>query len=351
MTDHIGVEIGLNQNEEPHFRISRWGDDATFSLAGEKSNDGVLELEDGKYKYKSEKHEIHLYDKPDEGEDGGFEFEWVLKEKPQNNTLEARFETKNLEFFYQGELTPDEIAFGASRPENVIGSYAAYFSGKRKRGMEYRTGKAFHIYRPKAIDALGSETWCDLNINKNGKKLTVTVPQSFLDNATYPVTVDPTFGYTSIGGSAFGGSADIGVALRATAPDNGTIDSISCYFGATNVGKFLKGIVYSDAASPIKITDGIGNSIEAAASGWITSTMSTPPTIVSGTVYYIGIVQDAALTGFQYDTGGVSNQMKYGSLTYASPENTWTTPANFDWFLSVYATYTEEATDESNFFF
>lgn len=68
--------------------------------------------------------------------------------------------------------------------------------------MEYKTGKAFHIYRPKAIDANGVEQWCSLDI-KDGI-LTVIIPQNFLNKALYPVIVDPTFGYTSAGASSVG---------------------------------------------------------------------------------------------------------------------------------------------------
>ena len=41
--------------------------------------------------------------------------------------------------------------------------------------------------------------WCDLDITDG--ELTVTVPEDFLNKASYPVVVDPTFGYTSVGGT------------------------------------------------------------------------------------------------------------------------------------------------------
>src|SRR3990167_10435198 len=97
-------------------------------------------------------------------------------------------------------------------------------------GMEYKTGKAFHIYRPKVIDANGVETWGDLNIDEQNGLLTVTIDQTWLETALYPVIVDPTFGYTSIGVST---SATIGsgvvVACQATSIEAGDITSMTAH--------------------------------------------------------------------------------------------------------------------------
>ena len=59
-------------------------------------------------------------------DNGDFEFEYILKSIPSSNVIEFDIETKGLNFFYQPELTQQEIDEGASRPENVIGSYAVY---------------------------------------------------------------------------------------------------------------------------------------------------------------------------------------------------------------------------------
>jgi len=130
-------------------------------------------------------------------ENGGFEFEVILDSKPEYNVIEFDIDTQELNFFYQPELTQKEKDNGSFRPENVIGSYAVYHSSKRDN--KYKTGKAFHIYRPKIIDDVGNEIWGKLNVDEDNGKLTVTIPQSFLDSAVYPVSVDPTFGFDSIG--------------------------------------------------------------------------------------------------------------------------------------------------------
>lgn len=141
----------------------------------------------------------------------GFEFEVILKDKPQSNIVEFELEMEGLKAHYQPELTQEEKDEGVHRPENVIGSYAVYHAtcGNMHKGQanaeKYRTGKAFHIYRPKVIDNSGDWVWAELNLG-NGI-LTVTIPQEFLDTAVYPVRVDPTFGYVDAEGEPIiGGS-------------------------------------------------------------------------------------------------------------------------------------------------
>jgi hypothetical protein len=206
--DKIKVEVGDSKQVDfkPQVKIMRWDNEVNFSMRAEEKEGAEIIEEDGKIKYKSSDYEVHQYSKPEAGEDGGFEFEWVLPKKPDSNVLTATIQTKGLNFFYQPALTQEEIDGGANRPENVIGSYAVYHATKGgindAQGMDYKAGKAFHIYRPKAIDKNGNEIWGELNIDEANGLLTVTVDQDFLDNAAYPVIVDPTLGYTSIGASS-----------------------------------------------------------------------------------------------------------------------------------------------------
>lgn len=90
----------------------------------------------------------------------GYELEVVFYDKPESNKIDFNIETNNLNFFYQPELTEKEIEYGHIRPENVVGSYAVYHKDKtgdysRIGGKNYRTGKAFHIYRPWVKDNNG----------------------------------------------------------------------------------------------------------------------------------------------------------------------------------------------------
>lgn len=152
--------------------------------------------------------------------DGGYKIDVVWQDQPATNTVSFDIDgAEELDFFYQPALdashpkvencsptecdTDGDGVIDMMRPENVVGSYAVYHKTKKNHvvgGINYETGKAFHIYRPKVIDDDGNETWGELKY-ENGQ-LSVTVDQSFLDKASYPVVVDPTFGYESVGGSS-----------------------------------------------------------------------------------------------------------------------------------------------------
>ena len=137
----------------------------------------------------------------------GFEFEIILRERPASNVVEMAIEAEGLKFYYQPELTQEEIDEGAYRPEEVVGSYAVYHATcgqmhKKEDAEKYQTGKAFHIYRPKVYDANGNWIWGELNIDAEAGILSITVDQQWLNNAVYPVRVDPTFGYTEVGGAS-----------------------------------------------------------------------------------------------------------------------------------------------------
>jgi hypothetical protein len=59
-------------------------------------------------------------------EDGGFEIEICLAERPPTNAFRYAIKgTEDLDFFYQPELATEEIAESAVRTENVIDSYSS----------------------------------------------------------------------------------------------------------------------------------------------------------------------------------------------------------------------------------
>jgi len=228
-------DAGMNSvhliKDRPEVVLQRWNGEVSLSVRYDKVKaQGSRQLFTDRMEWKGDKEEVHAYPLPATGakdpapvaffkgllptafadshdtgygEDGGFEMEVVLSEIPESNVFEFQLEGyENLDFFYQGELTPEEIAEGTERPENIIGSYAVYHKEKRDHRLgvtNYATGKVYHIYRPKIIAADNSWTWGELNYSEG--VLSVTVPQEWLASAVYPVRVDPTFGYTTIGAS------------------------------------------------------------------------------------------------------------------------------------------------------
>lgn len=279
--DKLDVEIGDSKQKDfkPQVKIKRWDNEVNFSIRAEEHPEATVETENEKVKYKTPDYEVHLFDKPEAGEDGGFEFEWLLLEKPSTNVLNATIQTKGLDFLYQGELTEEQIFDeGVIRPENVTGSYAVYHSTKKDHIIgknNYKAGKAFHIYRPKIIDSNGDWVWGELNIDLESGILSVTIPQEFLERALYPIIVDPTFGYTSVGASTglvrqAGGSVFAGA--------DGVATQISIYHsGITGPNGGVQYAFYVNSTLSKVAETAFSGSLPS--SGWNTRNLTSSPTI------------------------------------------------------------------------
>jgi len=347
-SDRIVVEVGdvLQPDFKPQVKIKRWDNEVNFSMRAEEHPEATVEEVDGVIKYITPKYEVHQYEKPEAGEDGGFEFEWVLKEMPESNVLTTTIQSKGLNFFYQPALTQEEIDSGSSRPENVIGSYAVYHSEKRDNkvgGMEYKTGKVFHIYRPEAVDANGVRAWCELNI-ENGT-LTVTVPQEFLNTAMYPVIVDPTFGYTSAGASTNGNTVnDFLFWTRFTSPGDGTISKLTIYTEYENNTIAGRAMVYLSSDNSL-LASAASQTISNATASWIDFDLTLA--ITNGTDYLLSGFSDAPGSSryalFYYDVSGVTNAVDEAYSPGQYPTIPDPAPASISRQrnYSIYATYTE----------
>lgn len=203
--DYVESEIGDAKSDDffPQVKVKRWDNEVNLSIRYKHKGEGkeTVEEKDGKVIWKKGKEEARFYEI-----DGAHEFEIILDEKPESNVVEFTIQTKGLDFFYQGEPTEADIALGMERPENVIGSYAVYSSQKKinyTHGKNYGVGKICHIYRPKIIDANENWVWADLTIDEKRGIMKIDIPQEFLDSAAYPVIVDPTIGYDSVGASTY----------------------------------------------------------------------------------------------------------------------------------------------------
>lgn len=334
------TEIGDAKQTDfyPQAKVKRWDNEVNFSIRLADDKSGTFTNENGKVKYVKDKLEAHFYSL-----EKGFEFEIILKEKPSSNVINFTLEHKGLDFFHQPTLTPQEVEDGCSRPAKVIGSYAVYH--KTQKNNKYQTGKAFHIYRPFATDDSNASVWCDIQINTEEKTATITIPQGFLDNARYPVSIDPDFGYTSLGASTYGtyGTRSLMNVLNTYTPDGTeTITSytLGCHSGgsagtfqigsyydadddgwttATLIGSTTKAINSSSAA--FETTSAVSHSLSSANGHETALAMNT----YSGN--QITIAYDAA-------TGGTSRDETNPLAA------TWTQDSTRDYRMSIYATYT-----------
>ena len=290
-------------------------------------------------------------DRPDDG----FEFAIHLKTKPVSNIVPLTIETKGLDFYYQGELSKED-ALKSYRPSYVIGSIVAYH--KTKQGNQYQSGKAFHIYRPWAVDATGEKVWCEFSPDWNGVGgLDITVPQNFLDNATYPVTIDPTFGYTTVGASAANLDQSTATETIHALIETGAVGAVSSITAniatvvATGTGHVFKFALYR-ASDGVKIAETSQQTDTTnVTQSWRTLNTTTNPSI-SAVSYWIAAWGQANganaydLVSLYYDTvasAGLNKSLAYG----AWPNPLSGTTGNNNRY-SIYATYT--ITSIGNFF-
>ena len=359
--DEIEVILGdINSADfTPDIEMKRWNE-VSFKLkprlASVATKDKNLSLVGDKIKFDTPKMSYEMYEDTT-SEEGGYKFIWYLNEPPLTNKIEFDIETAGLDFFYQPALNVENTDpnltctetqckdidgnIVAERPENVVGSYAVYHSTKGKmndtNGKEYKVGKAFHIYRPHIIDAVGKETWGILHI-ENGI-YSVEIPQDFLDTAQFPLKSNDTFGYTSIGASSQSMVGSDIYGSKFTAPVASTVDSITAYGSMFSLTANVKGIMVLESTLNI-ISNGVG-----AAGGpftttpsWQTSTFGTPPNITN-TDYDISLIISGNTFFFYYDTGSANQGLTDTTNNYTTPTNPTDATRNTRKH-SIYATYT-----------
>ncbi len=338
------VEVGDRKQSDfyPQVKIKRWMNECNFSarLKTEHKNPKVVE-EDGKIKWKDGDIEAHFYELEADGEqleEGGLEFEIVYHKKPKSNVVEFTIQTKGLRFLYQPELTQKERDEGCTRPENVVGSYAVYH--KTKRHNKYKTGKAFHIFRPHVVDSDGNEAWADLHIDTVSEIMSIAVPQDFLDSAVYPVLVDPTLGWTGNGSTnhnVFFPSATEAFGFRATMPSSGPgtpyISSISKK-NENGSGRF---VVWEDDVNN-SVHDYSGIFTPSSGSGWYTRSDLQYNAVLSwNTSYFIGVIAEDDYT-YEYDTDAGETVIEDDSNNTTTPQDL-TEDTSRGRIVSAYLTY------------
>lgn len=355
----VGGEMMLGANEEqkfkPEIKLEKWNGEENLivKVADEVEDKATKNGDKTISKSKDGKKEFHFYTKTKEeigSEKGGFEYELILKEKPDTNIFIWQLENwEDLNFYYQDKIKDGQAQKRADRdgtsleeakriimPENVIGSYAVYH--KTKKDNQYMVGKLFHIYRPKITDKNGDWIWGILNV-KDGE-LTITVDNNWLDNARYPVSVDPTFGSTDVGAVHDWSTGSYTTGAKYTSPvdANGTVTKMSWYTERYLADDVYKGTLYDTSGN--LITNGVGGATLCPASaGWTDSTFSTPPSITASTEYLLTVTTASGdEMEYWYD-----NDTSYGifdetGINYASPGSIDATDQG-NWIDSMYATY------------
>ena len=282
----------------------------------------------------------------------GFEFEVIYEKKPPTNEIKLTANVpKNVISYVQSEVPRDKM-YGENidRPADVNRSLAVYHSNKKDN--EYKCGKVTHIYRPIAHDSEGHSVFCDfkeLAGLKDGseynlaKGLTIVLPQDFFDTAAYPITVDPTFGYTTVGASSMLPIFVIKGTVHTGA--SGTLDSISFVLkNDTATTATYEGLVYRSSDGTLVGHSANGTTI--LDKSWRTLSMSGESVSAQDYVLSAWTTGTGAYGGIQYfyydsTAGKTSKSCGVGAISIDSPPDpiTWAADES-DRQYSIYVTYT-----------
>lgn len=251
------AEVGDTHQVEfyPQLKMMKWNNEVNFSVR--YSSDIInatynKDAQDIITWISKEDVKVRVYENEKE-----FNFEFELPNKPDTNVFDMTIQNKGFTYHYQDEISDKDAQYLIDklietnqtmgldliipssleeakriiRPENIVGSYAFYHESQRD-GQYERTGKAFHIYRSKAINKDDMWVWCDLKIDFIKGILSVIVPQEFIDKSNYPVIINIKIGYSGIGESyrylAYDGLSWYPISIKNTCRAMIKEDCISC---------------------------------------------------------------------------------------------------------------------------
>jgi len=362
---------------QPHLKFKKWGGECIIGLrfpgisslsptvSGEKITAGNP---DYNFEWKPVPMEQGF------NEEGGFDWKIIYNIKPSTNHIDFAYNAVNVEALHQIPMnqehpsgwsnwfncdvisTETEVrrvsdnVLLASRPIHTVNAIV-FLRNKppiytnQTDADKYRFGIVGTLFRMQCTDssAVPKTAWADWSVS--GNTIVLTIDQTFLNTATYPVIIAPigdTFGYTSITGAASAtySTPDL-MGQIGTPASSGTVDSVSAYVESAQGN--MKGIVVLDSALTI-LTNGVTPAYEISSSGaaWRTAPYSTKPSVTAATAYDACYILDNAAT-YYYVTGGSGNQR------LADASNNYTTPTDpTDGTRSttrfcIYATYTPAA--------
>ena len=338
------VEIGdlTSKDFKPHLKLNRWGGEC-FIKVGLPVTEKSLPIVDGdRITWEGRDRHVLMYPLAPDNQMklGGYEYEIVFDKKPRSNKIEIDLQSQGLKFYYQPELTSQEIEEGCVRPDNVVGGYAVYHATKggmvspQDVAKGITTGQGFFIFRPRIVNAIGQWMWEEQVIADD--KQIITIPQEILEGGHYPLrhVAGDTFGYTTDGSSVLTLSADILRGVKGTGAA-GTGVSISVF--ARDSGDNVKGVLLNHTEETL-VDNGVTNPVALATDvAWKTATFSTGPTILAQD-YWVCIVAESQI-GLFYNAGSAGDGALDNTNSYTTPE----APGDFPKYAilcCIYCTYT-----------
>ena len=275
---------------------------------------------------------VTAFIEPKEGTENEFDIDFTLDAKPDTNVFEYKIDGAE-EFAFQLENTGLIQVFHKNKRNHRIGS------------TNYRAGKVFDIFPPIITDATGSSTSGQFAFVDN--MLSITVPNSFLINATYPVTIDPTFGYTDTCSVSAGSIENIVEGALQTLTEDADVSMITALLTISTSNKNAKTAIYESDGTLVAQSNEV--LVTNTASTYTDFTISTS---ISAGDYYLAAWM-AAGTGFGIANGctvcttgnNFADSETYGA-TFPDPA-TLGTPTDDE--MCIYATYTADAPPATSF--
>lgn len=250
------LEIGdIKQPDfRPRIKVKKWSNECNFSI-GIQDYGGVvsqvsadmLQWAKGDIRvrfYKNDSPFAHIKSGNYFNPNKAFELDLIYDRKPPSAIIELSVKHKNVGFGFQPAMSLSDCwdkktnTIRMIQPANIRNSYAVYH--KTKMHGKYQTGKICHIPAPVITDSAGRRTLGTLNIPERKDVLQIIIPKGFYDRASYPIIVDPTFGWTSAGAQQSTHSDSINAGEFAIS-ENGIGNSINAWTvfngGGTIYGK------------------------------------------------------------------------------------------------------------------
>lgn len=210
-------------------------------------------------------------------------------------------------------------------------------------GQKYDWGLFGWIFKPRIIDSKGKWTWGKIEINEDETLKTVTIPQEFLDTATYPVyhAAGDIFGNNGTGGSStICDTSNGSIGWEASTPSGvggSSATSMSWYLSSTTSAN-AKYALYSDsgADAPNSLLANGAAAVGVQAFTWTTINFSSSYTLAASTKYWLTILgsTSAAEMNIQY-ADDVTNSNHAGKVGGGETYATWP-PSTFAGFGSTY---------------
>jgi len=297
--------------------------------------------------------------------DGGIKFDLILNEKPDTNVFCQQIEGWEEYNFYrqpplweeQGLDAPTETCtdtecdtdgdgiIDSERPLEIVNGYVIYHKEKRDHIVgqtNYETGKFGDIPYPEIWELEDESTKHRAeSFDITDGEMCVTVSEDWLKKAKYPVRIDPTFGYTTVGGTEFSFlNANQLFGLKGTPTSSGDVSKITAYTRVASGTTNAKGVLVNPSSLLI-ITNGVSDSsgVTGTSGAWRDFTYTTEPSVVGSTEYAVSIIPDGNLRIWYDDLGGTP-AYKDNTNSYSSPTDPTDAVFNSVATISIYATYT-----------